>query len=75
MSDLTYKEPLPPSRPFAVGDVVEVLDRQHNVLSKQMIVKANAAGVATECGRHWTKNGWFRGEIRIWPFPSIRHAP
>lgn len=40
MGELTYIPPEPPPRPFAKGDEVEVLDRQHRVISRQIIVRA-----------------------------------
>lgn len=73
MADLTYKEPVPPPRPFKRGDMVEVLDRDHTVLSQQRVREATKNYVTTECGRIWTQGGWWVGEDdRAWPFPSIR---
>lgn len=74
MTDLTYKTPETPHRPFAVGDVVDVLDRNHAVISQQRVVLASGRIVGTECGRLWKQNGWWMGEDQAWPFPSIRHA-
>lgn len=75
MSDLTYIPTEPPATPFEVGDHVEVLDRDHTVLSARVIVKRNAKGsVKTNCGRWWTKDGRWEGEFRSWPFPTIRRT-
>lgn len=75
MNTLTYIEPEAPSRPFAKGDTVEVLDREHKVLGTQQIVRVNKASVETDCGRRWRKDGWWIGSEQAWPFPSIRHLP
>lgn len=71
---LTYKEPVVPERPFKLGDIVEVLDREHNVLSFVGVVAAGPRRVKTTCGRSWTQGGWWAGD-RAYPFPSIRLLP
>lgn len=72
--DLTYIPPKAPPRPFAKGDTVEVLDRNHRVLSRQLVVRAGPKVVRTGCERRWTQKGEWLGEDRAWPFPSIRLA-
>lgn len=72
MSALEYVPPTPPPRPFAKGDVVEVLDREGRVLSRQDVTRAGPRVVRTGCGRRWRQDGWWIGEERAWPFPSIR---
>ena len=69
---LTYIPTPAPVTPFAVGESVEVLDRQHTILSVQVIRKVTRKKVTTDCGREWTPGGeWFDGESS-YPFPSIR---
>lgn len=71
--DLTYKTFDPPSRAFKKGDVVIVHDREGTQLSTQTVVKILAKTIRTACGREWTKDrGWYVGETRAWPFPTIR---
>lgn len=73
MTDLTYKQPITPTRSFKVGDVVDVLDREHKVLSQRKVVMASGRIVKTDCGRIWKQSGWWIGDDdRSWPFPSIR---
>jgi len=74
MINLTYKEPVVPERPFKLGDIVEVLDRDHNVLSFSGVVAAGPRRVKTTCGRSWTQGGWWAGD-QPYPFPSIRLLP
>lgn len=72
MAELFYTPTEPPSTPFALGDVVDVLDRDHAVISRQTVTKASKRRVTTSCGRTWTQQGeWFDGQ-RGYPFPSIR---
>lgn len=71
---LTYKEPIAPERPFKLGDIVEVLDREHNVLSIASVIAAGPRRVKTTCGRSWTQAGWWAGD-GAYPFPSIRLLP
>lgn len=72
MSDLTYIPTDAPSRPFAVGDEVEVLDRRGIALSVQTVTKAGPRRIKTTCGRSWTPDGeWTDGRLS-YPFPSIR---
>lgn len=71
---MTYKEPETPERPFKLGDIVEVLDRDHNVLSIAGVVAAGPRRVKTTCGRSWTQAGWWAGD-QVYPFPSIRLLP
>lgn len=68
---MKYKEPAAPARPFKLGDLVEVLDRDHNVLSIAGVTAAGPRRVKTTCGRSWTQAGWWVGE-QAYPFPSIR---
>jgi hypothetical protein len=75
MTDLTYKVPVPPSRPFKPGDAVEVLDRDHKVIGRQKVVMASGRICKTECGRIWAQDGWRIDDDDIRrPFPSIRLA-
>ncbi|MGF6440197.1 hypothetical protein [Paraburkholderia youngii] len=69
---LAYIPTPAPATPFAVGETVEVLDREHVVLSVQTIKKVTRKKVKTDCGREWMLDGeWFDGESS-YPFPSIR---
>jgi hypothetical protein len=71
-TDLTYIPTPPPPTPFTVGDKVEVLDREHAVLSVETVTKVFTRKVKTSCGREWTLDGeWFDGSAG-YPFPSIR---
>jgi hypothetical protein len=72
MSDLKYIPANPPSRPFRIGDDVQVLDRRHKVLGTRRVTKSFGGGVMTDCGRRWTKSGKWIGEDGALPFPSIR---
>lgn len=73
MINLTYKIPIPPPRQFRPGDIVEVLDRDHRVLSRQKVVIASGRMCITECGRVWAQDGWrIDSENVRRPFPSIR---
>lgn len=72
MSDLTYDTPPEPTKPFAVGDTVIVADRCGNPMGEVKVVRATKRTIVTSCGRHWTPAGWWRGEDRPYPFPSIR---
>lgn len=74
MTDLTYKTPVPLTKPFAVGDTVDVLDRDHAVLGQQRIVRVGKRVTVTDCARRWrTEDGWWIGSAQAYPFPSIRH--
>lgn len=75
MPDLFYIPTDPPTTPFAVGDTVEVLDRDGTAMSRSTVVRINARTVKTSCNRTWTKNGEWYGDGRPYPFPSIRKAP
>jgi hypothetical protein len=74
MSELTYIPTEAPSRPFAIGDVVEVLTRDHRVVGEQTISIVGARRIKTSCGRSWTLGGeWTNDGGRTgYPFPSIR---
>ena len=75
MADLTYKVPVPPLRQFRPGDVVEVLDREFNVIGRQKVVMASGRICKTECGRIWAQDGWrIDDDNTRRPFPSIRLA-
>lgn len=73
MTNLTYKAPIPPPRQFRPGDIVEVLDREHHILSQQKVVMASGRICKTECGRIWAQDGWrIDDDDTRRPFPSIR---
>lgn len=82
MTRLTYVVPETPARPFEVGDRVEVLDRQGNVIGIQQVTKVRkckgdrtkTGWLKTDCDREWNGDGWWLGESMAYPFPSIRHA-
>jgi len=75
VADLTYKVPVPPLRQFRPGDVVEVLDREFNVIGRQKVVMASGRICKTECGRIWAQDGWrIDDDNTRRPFPSIRLA-
>lgn len=64
------------NRPFAVGDVVEVLDSRAFVCGRARIAKVRKTFVQTEDGREWTPDkGWWIGDTQAWPFPTIQHCP
>jgi hypothetical protein len=71
MDDLPYKTFRAPKRPFVKGDWVAVKDREGKLLSTQRVVRAGPRVVRTECGRRWTQRGWYLGETRARPFPTI----
>lgn len=74
MSDLTYVPAEAPARPFKVGDLVDVIDREGKVMSTREVTKKEDSDVLTDCGRWWTRSGWWIGDCRAWPFPTIRHS-
>lgn len=75
MSDLTYKPAKKAKRQFRVGDTVDVLDREHAVISQRKIVSVGLQLAVTDCGRKWCiYDGARWANKRAWPFPSIRHA-
>ena len=80
MSDLMYT-PQDPLEPVAVGDFVQVMSRNMDILSTERVVHVGKRHVRTACGRRWTiTEGEFIGLIRgsrivSYPFPSIRKAP
>lgn len=74
MTYLTYVDPPKPTRPFRVGDAVDVVDRNGGAIGQQRVISVKGRAVTTDCGREWTKDGWWKGERDAWPFPSIRLA-
>lgn len=73
MTDLTYRQPEKPKKAFAVGDAVDVLDRNLEPIGSQKVIGIDGGGVETDCGRQWTHAGWWIGhDDQSWPFPSIR---
>lgn len=72
MAELTYEVYDGPSRPFRKGDTVTVTDRSGLALSEVCVVRVRGNVVKTDCGREWTKQGWYIGERQAWPFPTIR---
>ena len=71
-SQLTYVPCVPPARPFAVGDVVEIINRNGTVIGEERIVATGSRGVRTKGGRQWDLSGQWSDGSRSWPFPSIR---
>lgn len=72
---LYYTVPKPIRRPFVRGEIVETCDRDLSTMGTQRVVYAGKRIVRTACGRRWcAKTGWWMGEHRAYPFPSIRHA-
>lgn len=74
MSAMTYVRPTKPSRPFVVGDLVDVMDRDGRRLSTRRVVRVSRSTCKTDCGRTWMQNGYWKGESGEWPFPWIRHS-
>jgi hypothetical protein len=68
---LTYIPPVKPKRPFVKGDVVLILSRDHQAIGEQIIARGGRYYVSTDCGREWSQKGWWRGDDRCYPFPSI----
>lgn len=75
MGDLTYEVPPPLTKPFAIGQTVQVTDRCGGAMGTVTVTRVTKQTVKTSCGREWTPNGWWRGEDRAYPFPSIRELP
>ena len=71
---LIYRVPAKPSRPFVVGDLVDVMDSEAQVLSTRRVVRAGKYTCKTNCGRTWMQTGWFKATNGVWPFPWIRHS-
>jgi len=72
---LTYKVPKQIKTPFVKGEIVETCDRSLNTMDRVMVVKVTKRVVTLEDGREFrAEDGWWIGEDRAWPFPSIRHA-
>lgn len=69
---LFYTPTDPPPRPFAVGDEVETLDRDHNVMETVKVTRVTSRRVYTSCGRRWSLDGLWHDGNRAYPFPSIR---
>ena len=75
MPTLTYVVPAKPSRPFVVGDLVDVMDRDGRYVSTHRVVRVSKSTCRTDCRRTWMqKNGYWKGESGSWPFPWIRHS-
>lgn len=72
MGDLTYQYYSGPRRPFKKGDPVTVTDREGRTLSHVTVKSVRGTTVVTDCGREWTTRGWYKGDDRAWPFPTIR---
>lgn len=70
---LTYVVPTAPSRPFAVGDLVDVMDREGKRMSTTRVMRAGPKIIKTRCKRTWSPRGWYVGHGE-WPFPWIRHS-
>lgn len=71
---MKYLVPKTIRKPFVTGEVVEVCDRHLNEMGHVKIKRAGPKVVALEDGRRFrSSDGWWIGETRAWPFPSIRH--
>ena len=53
MSELTY-EPAEALAPLKIGDTVDVIDRQGDVIGTQTVKRVGTCAVTTRCGRRWT---------------------
>lgn len=73
---MEYKLPRKPSRPFKVGDSVQVMNGDHSICGGPYRVKKVTKFFATlPDGRKFKQvNGWWQGESRAWPFPWLRHT-
>jgi hypothetical protein len=71
---LTYVIPTTPSRPFVVGDLVDVMSRDGKRASTVRVMRAGKRTIKTRCGRTWMQNGYWKGENGSWPFPWVRHS-
>lgn len=74
MADLTYQVVDAPAPPFRTGETVHVHDRTGLALGAVQIIKVTAKKIVTDCGREWTRDGWWIGESQAWPFPTIRRV-
>lgn len=73
MADFTYKPHVPPPRPFAKGDIVEVIDSQGFNCGAVKVIYAGKKLVRVSGGRSYLQSDgrWFV-DGRSWPFPWIR---
>lgn len=65
--------PNPQSRPFVIGDAVEVVDSAGTVVGRETVTGATLRKVTTACGRTWLPSGEWLGGKKWRPFPTIRH--
>lgn len=75
MSDFIYQPHEPPPRPFAKGDIVELIDSTGFNCGRLKITRAGKRLVSVADGRRYKQNDgrWF-ADGRAWPFPWIRLA-
>ena len=72
---LTYKVPRSIKTPFTTGETVDVCNRDLETMSQVKVRRAGPRVVTLVDGRQFrATDGWWIGEDRAWPFPSIRHA-
>lgn len=72
---LTYKVPKPIISPFQTGEFVDVCDRDLKTMSRVKIKRAGKKVIRLVDGRTFrASDGWWIGDDRAWPFPSIRHS-
>lgn len=70
---LYYTPPKPIERPFVVGEIVEVCDRDLKAISEVQVKYAGKKIVRLVDGRTFrATDGYWLGD-EAYPFPSIRH--
>ncbi len=74
MSDLTYQVPPKLKRPFRVGEVVAVCDRNGEPMSQLVVARAGKKVIRLrdDDRQFRASDGWWIGDERAWPWPSIR---
>lgn len=74
MSELTYQVPPRLRRPFRVGEVVAICDREGISMSRFVVAKVGPKVVRLRGDNRSFRatDGWWIGERRVWPFPSLR---
>jgi hypothetical protein len=70
---MTYRIPKPLNRALKCGDEVEVCDRDLSPMSRVRVARSGKRVVRLRDGRRFdAQTGYWIGENRRWPFPSIR---